>query len=277
MRLGGKVTPVDSTPEAWVAAVQAKGYRAAYCPVGIDADAATIAAYRAAAARADIVIAEVGAWSNPLARDPKERQAAMDKCIGNLRLAEAIGARCCVNLAGSCGDVWYGPHRENLLPATFDRIVATVQEIIDSVQPQQTVYAVETMPWIFPDSVESYVRLVEAIDRPGLGVHFDGVNLVNSPARYFDSGTLIREFVAALGPQIRSVHVKDVQMQNGLLLHLDEVQLGEGAMALDVLLDQCARLDPDLPMMLEHLPDDGAYDQAAAYLRALAARDGLML
>ena len=277
MRLGGKVTPNAATPEAWVAAVQAKGYRAAYCPVGLDADAATIAAYRDAAARADIIIAEVGAWSNPLALDPSEQQAAMDKCIRGLRLADAIGARCCVNIAGSCGDVWDGPHRDNLQPATFARIVASVQEIIDSVQPQHTVYALETMPWIFPDSVASYVRLVEAIDRPAFGVHLDAVNMVNSPALFFDNGALIRDFVKALGPQICSVHVKDLLMQNALLLHMDEAPLGEGAMALGVLLHECARLSSDLPMMLEHLPDDAAYDRAAAYFRGLALREGLAL
>src|SRR5215216_1186337 len=106
MRLGGKVWPLDSTPAAWVAAVQAKGYRAAYAPVGPDADAATIAAYRRAAEAAGIVIAEVGAWSNPLHDDPAQRQAAMDKCIAGLRLADALGARCCVNIAGSRGARW---------------------------------------------------------------------------------------------------------------------------------------------------------------------------
>lgn len=277
MRLGGKVTPSAATPAAWVAAVQAKGYRAAYCPVGLDADAATIAAYRQAAAAADIIIAEVGAWSNPLARDPREQQAAMDKCIGSLRLAEAIGARCCVNITGSCSEQWAGPHKDNLTPATFDRIVAVTREIIDSVKPQQTAYALETMPWSYPDSAASYVRLIEAIDRPGLGVHFDAVNLVNCPARYFDNAALIREFVAGLGPQVRSVHVKDILMYDKLTLHLDEVELGQGEMALDVLLHECDRLDPDLPMMLEHLPDDAAYDRAASHLRGVAAREGLAL
>src|SRR3712207_6778578 len=106
MRLGGKVWPVTPTPEAWMAAVQAKGYRAAFCPVGPEADAATIMAYRRAAEAANIVIAEVGAWSNPLDSDPVKRQAALEKSMASLRLADAIGARCCVNIAGSRGARW---------------------------------------------------------------------------------------------------------------------------------------------------------------------------
>ena len=277
MRLGGQVKPVAATPEAWVAALQAKNYRAAYAPVGLDADAVTIAAYRDAAFAADIVIAEVGAWSNPLASDVTQREAAMTKCKSSMRLADAMGARCCVNIAGSRGARWDGPHPENLSNETFAMIVRTVQEILDQVQPTHAVYALETMPWIFPDSVASYARLIEAIDRPHFGVHFDPVNVINSPARYFDNAQLIREFVAELGPQIRAVHLKDILLQDTLTVHLDEVAPGEGGLALDVLLGELATLDADLPVMLEHLPDDAAYDRAAAHVRRVAQQVGVEL
>ena len=277
MRLGGKVTPRAATPDAWVAAVQAKGYRAAFAPVGPDADGETIAAYRQAAADAELVIAEVGAWSNPLDDDRTRREAAMTKCIASLRLADALGARCCVNIAGSRGARWDGPHPANLSNETFAMIVRSVQEIIDTVQPTQAVYALETMPWIFPDSVASYARLVEAIDRPQFGVHFDPVNVINSPERYFDNAQLIREFVAELGPQIRAVHIKDILLRDTLTVHLDEVGPGEGGLALDVLLRELAVLDADLPVMLEHLPDEAAYDAAAAHVRSVAREVGVSL
>jgi sugar phosphate isomerase/epimerase len=257
--------------------VQAKGYRAAYAPVGLDADSATIAAYRRAAEAADILIAEVGAWSNPLDTDPVARQAAMDKCIASLRLADALGARCCVNIAGSRGVRWDGPHRDNLSDETFDLIVNTVQEIIDTVQPTQAAYTLETMPWVLPDSVASYENLLNAINRSGFGVHFDPVNLINSPARYFYNADLIREFVAELGVYIRSVHIKDILLREKLTTHLDEVAPGDGGLALDVLLRSLSRLERDLPLMLEHLPDDAAYDAAAAHVRRVAAQEGIAL
>ena len=277
MRLGAPLTQPATDPAAWVAAVQAKGYRAAYCPVKPDADVATIAAYRAAAQAADIVIAEVGAWSNPLSPDPVTRTAALDKCKASLLLAERIGARCCVNIAGSRGEKWDGPHPADLTPETFDLIVTTTREIIDAVQPRQTVYALETMPWMYPDSLESYQRLIKAIDRPGFGVHFDPVNLVNSPQRYFQNAALIRACVTALGPQIRSVHVKDIQLADRLTVHLDEVRPGQGALDLRTLLRELHQLDPALPIMLEHLPNEAEYDLAAAHVRAIAKAEGITL
>lgn len=277
MRLGAPLVQPSADPVAWVTAVQAKGYRAAYCPVKPDADLALIAAYREAAQQADIVIAEVGAWSNPLSPDPMTRAAALDKCKASLLLAERIGARCCVNIAGSRGEKWDGPHPADLTPETFDIIVTTVREIIDAVQPRQTVYALETMPWMYPDSLESYQALIKAIDRTGFGVHFDPVNLVNSPQRYFQNGNLIRTCVAALGPAIRSVHVKDIQLATHLTVHLDETRPGQGGLELHTLLRELTKLHPDLPIMLEHLPNETEYDLAAAHVRAVAKEEGIAL
>lgn len=277
MRLGAPLTQAYADPVAWVAAVQAKGYRAAYCPVKPDADLSVIAAYRAAAQAADLIIAEVGAWSNPLSPDPATQAAALDKCKASLLLAERIGARCCVNIAGSRGEKWDGPHPADLTEETFDLIVTTTREIIDAVQPRQTVYALETMPWMYPDSLESYQALIRAIDRPGFGVHFDPVNLVNSPQRYFRNGDLIRACVATLGPQIRSVHLKDIQLATRLTVHLDEARPGQGGLELRTLLRELHKLDPTLPLMLEHLPTETEYDLAAAHVRAVATEEGITL
>jgi len=277
MRLGAPILSKLTDPESWAAAVIAKGYRAAYCPVQPGVDAATIQAYRTAAAANDIIIAEVGAWSNPLSPDPTIRAAALEKCKSSPDLAEQIGARCCVNIVGSRGDKWDGPHADDLTEATFALIVDSVREIIDAVQPKQSYYTLETMPWMYPDSVASYLRLLQAIDRPSCAAHFDPVNLINSPQRYFRSGDLIRDFVDTLGPHIRSCHVKDIALDKRLTVHLDEVRPGLGGLDYVALLHTLTKLDRDLPVMLEHLPNASEYDLAAAHLRAVAQQEGIEL
>ena len=109
MRLGGPVFGETSNPEDWADAVKSHGYSAAYCPVNSDSDEATIDAYVEAAKKADIVIAEVGAWSNPISIDDTEREAALEKCKLQLALADRVGANCCVNISGSRGPKWDGP------------------------------------------------------------------------------------------------------------------------------------------------------------------------
>jgi sugar phosphate isomerase/epimerase len=277
MRLGGPVFDKVTDPESWTAAVQRSGYRAAYCPVDADTDHAVARDYVEAARRADIVIAEVGAWSNPISPDAVVRSAAMVRCKEQLALADRIGARCCVNIAGSRGAQWDGPHPENLADETFDLIVETVREIIDAVNPTRTFYALEAMPWIFPDSPDSYLRLIDAIDRPAFAVHLDPVNMINSPARYYRTGEFIRECFSKLGGHIKTCHAKDIALSGKLTVHLDEVRPGLGGLDYRTFLRELNRLDSDIPLMLEHLPSAEEYNLAAAQLRSIASEVGIVL
>ena len=275
MRLGGPIFEATSDPDSWITAVKKLGYRAAYCPVGVNADEQTIRAYADAAAEADIAIAEVGAWSNPISKDEDEQQKAIANCQARLALADQIGARCCVNIAGSRSAKWDGPSSENLTRDTFDRIVVSVQEIIDHVQPTRTYYTLETMPWVFPDSADTYLELIQAIDRKRFAVHLDPVNLVNSPRRYYGSGALILECFQKLGTYLRSCHAKDILLDTRLTVHLDEVRPGLGGLDYVTYLRELNRLDPDIPLMLEHLPSAEEYALAAQHVRSVAHQEGI--
>lgn len=277
MRLGGPVFAEFTGPDDWLAAVAAAGYRAVYCPARYGAEDDLADAYRKAAERAGLTIAEVGAWCNPLSQDQAERQRSLEHCKQQLALADRVGARCCVNISGSRGEQWDGPDPRNFTDETFEMIVASVREIIDAVQPTRTYYTLETMPWMYPDSADSYLGLLRAVDRSRFGVHLDPVNLICSPQRYWGSAALLRECFAKLGPHIRSCHAKDVVMQNGFIAHIDEVRPGTGELDYRVYLRELSRLDDDVPLMLEHLPTPEAYAQAAAYIRGIAQQIGVSL
>ena len=277
MRLGGPVFEKCETPDQWAAAVHALDYRAAYCPIEPDAPGDEIRAYASAAREADIVIAEVGAWSNPLSPDDATRKAALEKCRNALALADEIGARCCVNIAGSKGTKWDGPSEEDLTEETFGMIVDMVRDIIDSVQPKRAFYTLETMPWMYPDSTQAYVDLLRAIDRKGFAVHFDPANLICSPQRYFNNAEIIRDFVAKLGSRIRSCHAKDILLHDHMTVHLDEVRPGCGGLDYRTYLAEIAKLDKDTPVMFEHLPDAEEYGAAAAHVRHVAEQHGIAL
>ncbi len=277
MRLGGPIFGDSSTPDSWAETVKNHGYSAAFCPVDADTDDVTIDAYIEAAKKADIVIAEVGAWSNPISIDDAEREAALEKCRVQLALADRVGANCCVNIAGSRGPKWDGPHPDNLTDDTFDLIVESVRSIIDDVKPTRTFYTLEMMPWAYPDSADSYLRLIEAINRAQCAVHLDPVNIVNSPERYFRSGDLIRDCFAKLGPHMKSCHAKDITLANKLTVHLDETRPGLGRLDYATYLRELNRLAPDVPLMLEHLPSAEEYALGAQHIRSVAAEVGVTI
>lgn len=277
MRLGGPVFKKFQTPDEWVKCILDLGYRAAYCPVDSNAGDEEIKAYASAAQNADIIIAEVGAWSNPLSRDEKERKAAIEYCQKQLDLADRIGARCCVNISGSRGEQWDGPHPDNLTPETFDMVVETTRTIIDAVKPTRTFYTLEPMPWAFPDSADSYLKLIHAIDRPGFAVHLDPINMICSPHRFFNNSEFLKECFKKLGPYIRSCHAKDIRLTGKLTVHLEEVRPGLGSFDYLTYLKELQKIDRDTPLMIEHLPSEEEYTLAAKYIRDVARELGAQL
>lgn len=270
MRLGGPVFEDYSDPDKWVSALRRVGYSAAFCPVNNNQSDDVIQSYAKAAEATNVIIAEVGAWSNPLSSDKKTSHTALSQCQERLDLADKIGARCCVNISGSRGQQWDGPHPDNLTKETFNLIVETVRNIIDAVKPTRTFYVLETMPWMYPDSTDSYLRLIHAINRKQFAIHLDPVNLICSPQRFYNNGALIRECFKKLGPHIKSCHAKDIILNGKLTVHLSEARPGLGNLNYRVYLQELNKLAPDTPLMLEHLPSEEEYALAARYIRFIA-------
>jgi len=274
IRLGGPVSGDFKDPREWIKAVKAEGYSAAYCPVPVGTDSATVKAFEKAARDANISISEVGAWSNPVSRNEKERKDAVKKCKDSLALADQIGAGCCVNITGSRSEQWDGPDPDNISGDTFDLIVQVTREIIDEVNPVRTFYTLETMPWALPDSPDSYLELIKAIDRKQLAVHLDPVNMINSPRRYYNNGAFLKECFEKLGPFIKNCHAKDIRLGTNLTVHLDEVLLGTGGLNYKVFLSELSKLK-NVPLMLEHLKTKEEYTQAASNVRGIAKSIGI--
>jgi sugar phosphate isomerase/epimerase len=268
-RLGGPVLEKYDSPEAWILTLKNLGYRAAYCPVGLNASKEEIKAYENAAKKADIIISEVGAWSNPISPDEKTAKEAFIKCTKSLALADEIGASCCVNIAGSKNvENWSGPHPENFSDDTFQVIVETTRKIIDEVKPSRTFFTMEAMPWIFPESPDSYLRLIKAINRKSFAVHLDPVNMVVSPTVFFKNGSLIKECFQKLGPYIKSCHAKDLVLKERTFMpQFDEVIPGRGQMDYRVFLKELKKF-PEIPLMMEHLNTPEEYKEGAEYIRS---------
>ena len=229
-------------------------------------DAGRLAAIEAAFAAEDVVIAEIGIWRNLIAPEAAARAANLAHACDCLAIADAVGARCAVSYIGSFAPgTDYAPDARNMGRECFDATVATVREILDAVKPRRAKLALEMMQYSLPDSVDCYLELIAAVDRPGFAAHVDPVNLVMTPRTYFDTGALIRDIFARLGPHIVSCHAKDILLYHRAALHLDEVMIGDGAMDYRAYLAEVDRLG--VPLMLEHL--EGA-EYAAARDRLFA-------
>ena len=276
IHLGGPVFVGPDDLELLAKAHRQEGYRAAYCPPAEPGDTVRIAAIGRAFAAEGVVIAEVGAWCNMVHPDPAQRQANQDHVRRQLTLAEEVGARCCVNFLGTLdpGSA-FGPHPGNLTAGMFDLAVETVRSIIDAVRPRRTRFALEMMQWVLPDSVDAYVDLIRAVDRPAFGVHLDPVNLILTPRMYYDTTSLLRDCFSRLGARIASCHAKDLTLRNSLALHLDEVPPGLGNLDYRTYLAELDRLSGSPPLMIEHLATPEEYRAAADRIRDIGRGLGI--
>lgn len=269
IRLGGPIFLKSTDPVELAREHKRLGYGAAYCPTVPLADAARV---EKAFAAENVILAEVGAWKNMLDPDPAARAANLAYVQERLALADAVGARCCVDIAGSFNPkVWYGPHKDNLSPRFYDATVENVRKVLNAVKPKRTKFALEIMGWSAPDSASSYLKLIKAIDRPAFGVHIDVCNAVNSPVLFYNNAALTNDLFTRLSRWIVSCHAKDLAWLPEMNLHYVEVIPGRGEIDYHAYLRAIQRYAPQAPLMLEHLKTAEEYLEGATYIRKVAA------
>ncbi len=267
LRLGAPAFAKTDDPVELARWHRAQGYRAAYCPKVELKDTDRIRTIEKAFGEADVVIAEVGRWCNLLDPDPEKRKKNLATVTEGLALADAVGAKCCVDIAGSFNpDVWYGPHPDNFTQRFFDAAVENARTIIDAVKPHRAKLGYEMMGWTMPDSAERYLAMIKAVDRPAFAVHLDPCNLINSPETFYRNTDLLNECFDKLGPWIVSCHAKDLTWEVEMNVHFREVRPGTGKLDYGTFLRRLALLPDPPPLMIEHLKGAEEYDAATKFI-----------
>src|ERR1017187_8805436 len=194
VRLGGPIFQKSDDPRELAREHRRLGYSAAYCPESKVEDTA------------------------------RNRQIVTAFAAENVVIAEAVGARCCVDIAGSLNPTsWYGPNAGNLSQEFFDATVENCRNTIDAVKPTRSKFTIEMMGWSVPDGPQSYLKLIKAVDPPAFGVHLDVCNGINSPTRFYRNTEFIAECFRPLGKWITSCHAKDLEWKVELNVHFVEV------------------------------------------------------
>lgn len=266
----GISSPLEhSSPSDWAAKHKALGLKTVVFPVSCLDGEETIMAYKKAADEAGLGIAEVGIWRNTLAADLEERKKWIGYAEGQLRMADEIGAACCVNVVGTpYGPRWDGGYRDNFSDEMWKTAVAMIREIIDAVRPKRTKFCIESMPWMIPDSPQAYLRLIEDVDRAEFGTHLDVVNMITTPRRYFYNDEFLRECFSLLHGTICSCHLKDIRLKEEYTFQLEETACGNGALDLELYASLATAEDPRMPMIIEHLDSDAAYLASIRYVQS---------
>ncbi len=276
MRLGGPIFLKSDDPAELAQEHRRLGYRAAYAPEVAVHDTDRIKAIIKEFSARDVAIAEVGAWRNMLDPDPEKRRQTLSYVQERLAVADMLGARCCVDIAGSFNPQhWDGPDPRNITDEFIDATVENCRHVIDAVKPSRTRFTIEMMPFNFPTGPDDYLKLIKKVDRTGFAVHLDACNVMNCPERMYHNGAVIDECFHKLGPWIVSCHAKDLAWEDYVQVCLREVIPGRGQLDYHAYLRGLSGLPVDAPLMLEHLKRPEEYDEGRHYIQKVAREMGL--
>ena len=268
MKLGISSRLEHTTPQDWASKHKALRLESVVFPVSCLDGEDCVMAYKKAADDAGLIVAEVGIWRNTLAADPQERRQWIDYSIQQLRMADEIGAKCCVNVVGTpYGPRWDGGYRNNFSKELWQMAISMIREIIDTARPKQTKFCIESMPWMIPSTPDEYLKLIEEVDRTEFGTHLDVVNMITSPQKYFFNDEFLHECFEKLKGTICSCHLKDIRLKEEYTFQLEECACGQGTLDLELYARLADEENPNMPMIIEHLTTDEEYATSVRYVR----------
>ena len=278
MRLGVSTDFESTNCEQWMKNILDLQLKTVVFPLNCEDEEAKIDEYCRAAKEAGITIAEVGIWRNAIDANEDVAKENLKYSIKQLALAEKIGARCCVNVAGAfSGDRWDGPTRDNFSKDAWKKTVKMIQTIIDEVNPKNTYFSIEPMPWMIPTGPEEYLNLIEDVARDRFAVHMDIINMITSPRRYFFPEEFMEKSFELLKGKIRSCHMKDIGQIPEYTFQVRECAPGEGVFPLERYVELATAEDANMPMIIEHLHTNEEYQNSVAYVRQRLSKGGIIL
>ena len=165
-------------------------------------------------------------------------------------------------------------HRDNHLPESMERLIETLKPIAEHAERHELTLVMETHAVSIMGSPEICREVVERVGSDRLRIVMDFVNHFQTLRQVYDSEDRLNHIFDVMGPVAPMAHIKDISVQNGLVLHLNEEVPGEGELALGVALKRFDALYPDGYGLIEHLPAE-KIPLANANVRRIAAETGV--
>ena len=214
-----------------------------------------------------------GLSASAIRPDKNEEKEHKRKIALALKIAGKLG---CTALRYSVGsmhpqDIWMH-HPENITKKALDELVKSTMDLVPIAEDANCMLCPETTQWTIVNSIERMKEFVDRLDSPYVRIVFDPVNHMTYD-RVYDSGRYIKCAVAYLGDRIGEFHVKDVMVQDKLLVsHIDEVEMGKGLFDHEALIRVSKQLEPWKTFSLEHIQDRNLIKSAYDHIQGIADR-----
>jgi sugar phosphate isomerase/epimerase len=150
------------------------------------------------------------------------------------------------------GDWW--PHPDNYKPETEDRLVRSLNEILQTAEDHNITIVLETHVTTTLNSAHSIRRVIERTGSKRLKINLDPCNFVGDLPTAFNPAPMINEMFDVVGEYIATVHVKDYYLEDRFVVHISETVIGTGMMDFATIFRRLNEIKPDGYVVIEHLP-----------------------
>ncbi len=209
--------------------------------------------------------------------DAHVREAAIASVQRGMATAASLNAHHYLFRPGSLNpDGAWTSHRDNHLPESMERLIETLKPIAAYAEQHELTLVMETHAVSIMGSPEICREVVERVGSDRLRIVMDFVNHFQTLLQVYNSQERLNHIFDVMGPVAPMAHIKDISVQNGLVLHLNEEVPGEGELELGVALKRFDELYPDGYGLIEHLPAE-KIPLANANVRRIATENGVRI
>lgn len=170
----------------------------------------------------------------------------------------------------------YDPAPENHEPGRLEVLIDTLSRVVDKAEEEGMTVVVETHALTIMGSPEINRQVVEAVGSDRLRVVMDFVNHFQSLAQVYHSTERLNHIFDVMGPISTVAHIKDISVEPGFVIHMNEEVPGAGELDLVTAVRRWEALHPGGYMLVEHLPED-KIPTAVANVRRIAAEAGVAI
>jgi sugar phosphate isomerase/epimerase len=244
----------------------------------LEAEQADLLRVAAAFKSAELEICQLNGWYEPLCSyDPAIRAEGLRGAERLIAIGAAVDAVSVYIRPGGHNPAghWYA-HPENHSQRTFDLLVDAFKRLCHVATEHGVKIAVEGHVLSALDTPTTMNALIRAVDSPALVFNFDPTNFTGTVRQVHNTPGVLNELDALLGDKIFVAHAKDLAIVDKLVLQIDEVVPGKGAMDYALFMQIFERRAPNGYFVIEHLPDAETL-QARDFIVPLAKQLGIAL
>ena len=186
--------------------------------------------------------------------DPAVRDTVVQKIADTAPIAAELEAQYVLIRPGSRNPTGsWTPHRDNHTPDAWSLLIDTLHRIVPALEQHGIIAVMETHLVSILSNPVTCRKMIDEIASPNLRLVMDYVNHFESLPQVYDSPARLDHIFEETGACSPVMHIKDISLGPGLVLHIEETIPGNGELDLPHCFRLFESIFPTHYGLIEHL------------------------